>query len=517
MCNEYDPLIDFTRESNIHELIKGNINGLDPQLLYDYAFQGWFLAIPLLFGVLLLLILPFFCCCYGRLRRAPRDWTSLFVLTAITLTIMVFSIFLNIHLDNPSCHFEQTRLVSKDLLSTLIKPADDVLLTFDSTIKEVKDSMTKAQNDRGASLKQRKDDYIKALDELNTAAKDGNSLCTTIDCPNDCRICLDQTPILTVSDEMKQIPVEDIQDNIDSVDDLLLDAKDSVKDGVKGIKDTLNDVIEFIDGDWKDYSTQFQEWSKTAQDNTWSLWTPYILILLSLIMVGIGVLLGSSCMGCLGWAFMWWFLIIMFFISFVLMLVSYVGLDVCVVMNQPVTEYVKLDNRSSDMVQSCLDNENVIPKDLVDNYEFTDINFNSTESEIDYSGLTNASKILYDDVVVGNLPELIDIRAKKDNTKTKEGLFIDAVKITYQNVKDIENITSDLLDFGNDIVGDFRCTLLNQQYDHTKGSICYLTNTLFFYAVLFFGVSIMGIPLMISSVNLVLSLREYDSLPGQET
>lgn len=500
MCNNYVATFDFRRDSNIHEVIKGNLKGLNTSLLTDYAISAWFVALPLILGVLMLLVYPFFCCCYGTLKRSRRDWLSFFILGGVALCTMASSMFLNLHLDNPSCHFEETRVVSKNLLSTLVRPADEVLLTFNNTIKEVQDSMKQAESDRGGTLLQLKKDYTDALDALEAAAK--NVDCTQKDCSR-CVVCLNQQPLITVSNEVKALPVDDIQENIDSVDGLLIDAKDSVEDGVKGIKDTLTDVITFIDGDWKDYSDQFVDWSKMAQNNTWTLWTPYILVVFSLILVGLSVLLGWSCMGCIGWTSMWWFLIIMFLLSFVLMLVSFVGLDVCVVLSQPVTEYVTLDNRSMDMIQSCLDDENVIPSDLVDNYKFTDMNFNSTESTIDYSGLTNASKVLYGGINA-------HVVAQKNDAQAKELKFIEAIKITYQNVKDIQNITLDLVDFGKNMVTDFRCTLLNNQYSNMQGSICYMTSTLFFYTWLFFGVALVGVPLLISSVNLVLSLKAYE-------
>ena len=498
MCNNYVATFDFRRDSNIHEVIKGNLQEVNTSLLTDYAVSAWFVALPMLLCVLMILVYPFFCCCYGNLKRSRRDWLSFLILGGVAVFIMASSMFLNLHLDNPSCHFEETRVVSKNLLSTLVRPADDVLLTFNNTIKEVQDSMKQAELDRGGTLLQIKKDYIDALDALELAAKN-------VQCGNceKCHVCKNQQPLITVLNEIKALPVDDIQENIDSVDDLLIDAKDSVKDGVEGIKDTLSNVITFIDGDWKAYSDQFVDWSNMAQENTWTLWTPYILIVFSLLIVGISVLLGWSCMGCIGWTFMWWFLIIMFLVSFVLMLVSFVGLDVCDVLSQPVTEYVTLDNRSMDMIQSCLDDENVIPSDLVDNYKFTDMNFNSTESTIDYNGLTDASKVLYD-----NIKDYVLV--EKQDAQAKELKFIKATKITYQNVKDIQNITLDLVDFGKNMVLDFRCTLLNNQYNNMKGSICYLTSTLFFYTWLFFGVALVGIPLLVSSVNLVLSLKAYE-------
>ena len=501
MCDIYEPFVDFSRTSTVDQLIKGSLNGLNTSLLTDYIISLWFAFVPLLFVVLLMFTLFFCCCCYSKLKRPPRNWFYYFLFSGLVIVIMVSSIFLNLHLDNPSCHFEETRVVSKTLLTKLIAPADTVLLSFDKTINDVQQSMIQAEADRGGSLLKIKQDYTDALDVLENAAKAVD--CSTNNCSK-CLVCANQDPLRAVSNEIKAIPVDDIQNNIESVDELLIDASTSVKDGVKGIKDTLADVVDFIDDEWYDHSTQFTSWSEVAQSNSWILWTPYILILFSTMLVGLSVYLKRSTMGCIGWCSMWCFLILMCFLSSILLLISLVGTDVCVVLDQSVTEYAKLDNRSMDMIQSCINDENVVPKDLVDNYEFTNVNFNAT-MDIEYTGLTNASTILYDGITDF-------IVAEKNDAKAKELLFLLATKITHQNIIDIENSTSELLDFGNDIVGDFRCTLLNKQYTYMQKSICYLTSTLFLYSLLFFGVCLLSIPLLIASINLVLSLREYDKI-----
>ena len=104
-------------------------------------------------------------------------------------------------------------------------------------------------------------------------------------------------------------------------------------------------------------------------------------------------------------------------------------------------------------------------------------------------------------------PKINIIRAQSDITKLKETEFLDAFKINEQIVKNIKNISFDLIDFGS-ITNGFKCTKLNNQYDYMKDSFCYISNTMFLYSVLFFIVSIIGIPMLISSVNLTLSLNK---------
>ena len=507
MCDQYNTVVDFSQQSNLHEILK---TPTDQNAWIDYGWSAYWIAIPLILAVLGSIAFPVFCCCYGNLNRSRRDWVSYIVLVSVSVACMIYSMTLPFHLDNPACHLEQSRNTSKELLSELIQPADDVLISFNKTIADVKAVLKQADIDRGGSLVSISNAYTASLDALEAQAKSVD--CTdpsVFDCTQKCTLCLNQDPIRKVSDEIKDLPVDDIESNIKSVEDLLLDAQDSVEEGVSGIKDTLGSVIEFIDGDIKEYSNTVTDWSKVADDNTWSLYTPYALVLLSVIVLAVGVLVGSSALSCMGWISLWWFLVLMFVVSFVLLVVSYIGVDVCVVLDQPITQYVDLDNRSMQMVQNCIDDKNVIPDDLVDNYEFTNINFNSTDQEIDYSPLKNASALLYDQV--DRADASTNLKSKGDDTKTKEEKFIKAVNITYNSVEEIKRVTKDLLEFGTTTT-DFRCTKLMRQYKNMQNSICYVFNTMYLYSLVFFGISLIGIPLVVSMVNLALSLKEYDLL-----
>merc|ERR1711871_303714 len=181
---------------------------------------------------------------------------------------------------------------------------------------------------------------------------------------------------------------------------------------------------------------------------------------------------------------------------------AFIGLDVCYVLNQPITDYVSLDLESSDMIQSCLNDENVVPDNLLDNYDFVNMDFSSTT--IDIPSEVNASDILYaslDTIPTFTNPnsfenQLKSVKNMKIFIRQNETRFLNSLKISSKNVEDLQQLTKDLVSFGKNMTIDFRCTPLNSKYSSMKNSICYMTSTFGIYSMIFLLVNLLGIPLL---------------------
>jgi len=174
----------------------------------------------------------------------------------------------------------------------------------------------------------------------------------------------------------------------------------------------------------------------------------------------------------------------------------YIAVDTCVILEDKflnsVGSYLPLGNGPSKMIQACFSsggNTSFIPDDLLRDFDFSEaVTFNAADlsSSIDslfdnlpmkeliseVNNMTNFSKPYPPGKYGDRMRDIMEIKELMKNVTAAEGKFKMAMKISIDNIAQIQTITKPLFSFTDGIMDDFSCRAVGTDYRKTADILC---------------------------------------------
>ena len=344
----------------------------------------------------------------------------------------------------------------------------------------------------------------------------------------DCVICEDPSAIKDVAqalDDNLKSPSVKLQSETQAILDNLVGAATIIKDAVKGVKSSLGTVTSFLGkgGQWDNAAQTGIEYTAIAKKNaSYASGVPFGLVGFGGVLTLIGVFmmttmpgrkegdhamklgckgkLGSCCVSC-GW---FWTCISMFVLSLlclVLWPLMFVSVDVCGVLEKlpdNVTKYAPLPPGPGQMLQFCFrsdPNKNIsfIPDDMVNGFDFSQsVSFNSAKLKSNIDELfdklpmdklrhiinNNMTNFTSAQLQWGTADQqararaIMKIKGMMTNITRYEQSFKRQMKISIDNIDEIQNITKPMFSFADSLKQDFSCKAVGKEFEGTVNILC---------------------------------------------
>jgi len=329
-------------------------------------------------------------------------------------------------------------------------------------------------------------------------------------------------------------------------------ASGTITTAVSGVKESLGTVTSFLDegGQWDKMAKQGIQYTSTAKKNaSYASGVPFGLVGLGGALSLLGVFMMTTCpgrkegdhpmklgikgkcgscfVGC-GWFLTCVSMLILSLLCTILWPVMFLSVDVCGVLEKipsNISNYAPLPPGPGQMLQYCFraskQNVSFIPDEMVDGFDFSQtVSFNS-------AGLKSQIDELFTNLPMDKLREVVDNmtnwdaisqtqgtwqqqQRKKDIMKIKgmmanvtkfEQDFKDQMKISIDNIGQIQNITLPMFNFATELKQDFSCKAVGVEYEGTVDILCgdILSGMSLFVAAML-GTVLMGAPLAFGGI-----------------